>query len=82
MQSVSGKVGHDMHMDLQELEIPKRWDYAKRLKLCFHCLHGCFQSLWFNGYQEVHHRLLHQTETKSSDVSVSEQNKVKVQGNS
>ena len=24
--------------DFKKLEVPKRWEYAKKLKLCFHCL--------------------------------------------
>ena len=52
---------------IKELEIPKRWDCAKKLKLYFRCLgegyvgQHCFQTrvCGLNGCQGFHHRLLH-----------------------
>ena len=53
--------------DFKQLDIPKRWECAKKFKLCFRCLgedhlgqycnrtRVCGQ----NGCKEVHHRLLH-----------------------
>ena len=53
--------------DFKQLDIPKRWECAKKFKLCFRCLgedhlgqycnrtRVCSQ----NGCKEVHHRLLH-----------------------
>ena len=66
--------------EFKELEVPKRWEHAKKLKLCFRCLgeghlgQHCFRTrvCGLNGCQEVHHRLLHQVENKSSDASASE----------
>lgn len=74
--------------EFKELEIPKRWDCAKRLKLCFRCLgeghvgQYCYRTrvCGLNGCQEVHHRLLHQVENKSSDDSVNEHKQGKSQG--
>ena len=68
-------------VSLRSFEIPKRWDCAKRLKLCFRCLgeghvgqHCCQTRVCgLNGCQEVHHRLLHQqVESISSGVTESE----------
>ena len=66
--------------EFKELEVPKRWEHAKKLKLCFRCLgeghlgQHCFRTrvCGLNGCQEVHHRLLHQVENNSSDASASE----------
>ena len=66
--------------EFKELEVPKRWEYAKKLKLCFRCLgeghlgQHCFRTrvCGLNGCQEVHHRLLRQVDNKSSDASASE----------
>ena len=53
--------------DFKQLDIPKRWECAKKFKLCFRCLgedhlgqycnrtRVCGQ----NGCRELHHRLLH-----------------------
>ena len=67
--------------EFKELEVPKRWECAKKMKLCFRCLgeghHGqnCFRTrvCGLEGCQEVHHRLLHQAKNKNSDASNSEQ---------
>ena len=72
--------------EFKELEVPKRWECAKKVKLCFRCLgedhHGqhCFRTRVcdLEGCQEVHHWLLHQAKNKSSDASTSEQALVKV----
>ena len=49
------------------MEVSKRWEYAKKFKLCFRCLgeghpgQSCFRTriCGLDGCQEVHHRLLH-----------------------
>ena len=49
------------------MEVPKRWEYAKKSKLCFRCLgeghsgQSCFRTrvCGLDGCKEVHHRLLH-----------------------
>ena len=60
------------------MEVSKRWEYAKKLKLCFRCLgedhpgQSCFRTrvCGLDGCQEVHHRLLHkQTVNKNSVVN-------------
>ena len=71
--------------EFKELEIPKRWDCAKRLKLCLgeghigqHCCRTRVCGL--NGCQEVHHRLLHQqVESTSLGTLVSENKQSKGQ---
>ena len=53
--------------DFKGMEISKRWEYAKKFKLCFRCLgeghlgQSCFHTrvCGLDGCQEVHHRLLH-----------------------
>ena len=61
-------------------------DCVEKLKLCFRCLGKGHLGQYFqirvcglNDCQEVHHRLLHQTQRKSSDVSVSKQKQSKGQ---
>ena len=60
------------------MEVSKRWEYAKKLKLCFRCLgeghtgQSCFHTriCGLDGCQEVHHRLLHkQAVNKNSTVN-------------
>ena len=66
--------------EFKELEVPKRWENAKKLKLCFHCLgeghqgQHCFRTrvCGLEGCQEIHHRLLHQVKNKNLDASTSE----------
>ena len=70
--------------EFKKLEVSKRYDFAKKMKLCFHCLgeghlgQHCYQYCYqtkvcgLNGCQEVHHRLLHKVENKNLDAFVSE----------
>ena len=53
--------------EFKTMEVPKRWEYAKKLKLCFRCLgeghpgQSCFRAriCGVDGCQEVHHRLFY-----------------------
>ena len=66
--------------EYKKLTVPKRWDYAKKLKLCFRCLgeghlgQHCYRSrvCGISGCQEFHHRLLHSEELSVSGGSASE----------
>ena len=60
------------------MDVSKRWEYAKKFKLCFRCLgeghpgQSCFRTriCGLDGCQEVHHRLLHkQAVNKDSAVN-------------
>ena len=61
--------------DFKQLDVPKRWECAKKFKLCFRCLGEgqycnhtkvCGQ----NGCRELHHRLLHRDHNGSqTDVT-------------
>ena len=66
--------------DFKGMEISKRWEYAKKFKLCFRCLgeghlgQSCFRTrvCGLDGCQEVHHRLLHKhTVDKNTGVLIS-----------
>jgi len=73
--------------EFEELTAPKRWDCAKKLKLCFRCLgeghlgQHCYRSrvCGINGCQEFHHRLLHAKEAHSYDDTVRENKPTKIQ---
>jgi len=73
--------------EFKELTVPRRWDHAKKLKLCFRCLgeghlgQHCYWSRVcdINGCQEFHHRLLHAEDSWSSGSSVGEHKQVKHQ---
>ena len=64
----------------KKLIVPKRWDHAKKLKLCFHCLgegrlgQHCYRSrvCGISGCQKFHHRLLHSEELPVSGGSSNE----------
>ena len=53
--------------EFKAMEVPKRWEYAKKSKLCFRCLgeghsgQSCFRTrvCGLDGCKEVNHRLLH-----------------------
>ena len=53
--------------EFKQLDTPKRWEYAKKFRLCFRCLgedhlgQHCTRTrvCGQNGCKEVHHRLLH-----------------------
>ena len=73
--------------EFKELTAPKRWDCAKKLKLCFRCLgeghlgQHCYRSrvCGINGCQEFHHKLLHAKGVQSSDMAVRENKPTKIQ---
>ena len=58
------------------MEVSKRWEYAKKLKLCFRCLgegypgQSCFRTriCGLDGCQEVHRRLLHKQTVNINSV--------------
>ena len=64
--------------DFKQLDIPKRWECAKKFKLCFRCLgedhlgqycnrtRVCGQ----NGCKELHHRLLHRDHNGSQTKEI------------
>ena len=60
--------------EFKQLDVPKRWECAKKFKLCFRCLgkdhlgQYCTRTrvCGLGGCKEVHHRLLHKDHTSLS----------------
>ena len=72
--------------DFKQLDISKRWEYAKKFKLCFCCLgedhigQYCNRTRVYgqNGCKEVHHQLLHRDQNGSqTNQNGSQTNEIK-----